>query len=107
VRFETTHSFEADYKKLSDGEKRLFREAVRKLNSACDAAFARGGRPRWPKALRVKDVEGAPGIWEMTWSFSGPDGRATWEWASVKLEGEMVPVVRWRRIGGHSIFGNP
>jgi hypothetical protein len=107
LRFEVTRSFESDYKKLSDAEKRLFREAVRKFNKACDAGLARGGRPRWPKALRVKDVEGAPGIWEMTWSFSGPDGRATWEWASADIDGETVPVVRWRRIGGHSIFRDP
>jgi hypothetical protein len=107
VRFETTHSFEADYRKLSDREKRLFREAANKLNKACDAAFARRGRPHWPKALRVKDVEGAPGIWEMTWSFSGPDGRATWEWTSIELEGRAVPVLRWRRIGGHAIFSDP
>jgi hypothetical protein len=107
VRFETTHSFEADYKKLSDREKRLFRQAIRRFNEACDGAFERGGRPRWPKALRVKDVEGAPGVWEMTWSFSGPDGRATWEWATVDLEGKRLPVVRWRRIGGHAIFSSP
>jgi hypothetical protein len=107
VRFQTTHSFEADYKKLTDSEKRLFRDAVRKFNKACDAAVAPGGRTRWPKSLRVKDVEGAPGIWEMTWSFSGPDGRATWEWTTVDLDGEAVPAVRWRRIGSHSIFGNP
>jgi hypothetical protein len=107
MRFEVTHSFAADYKKLSDRERRLFREAVRRFNQACDAARVRGERPRWPKALRVKSVEGAPGIWEMTWSFSGPDGRATWEWATAEVEGEVVPVVRWRRIGGHSIFKNP
>lgn len=107
MRFETTHSFEADYRKLSDDEKRQFRDAVRKFNEACDAAVERRGRPRWPKALRVKDVEGAPGIWEMTWSFSGPDGRATWEWVTEEVEGEAVPVVRWRRIGGHSIFKDP
>lgn len=107
MRFETTHSFESDYKKLDDREKRLFREAVRKFNKACDAALAQGARPRWPKALRVKDVEGAPGIWELTWSFSGPGGRATWEWATREVDGEAVPVVRWRRIGGHSIFRDP
>lgn len=107
MRFETTHSFEADYRKLSDRERRLFRDAARKLNKACDAALVRGGRPHWPKALRVKDVEGAPGVWEMTWSFSGPDGRATWEWTSVELEGRVVPVLRWRRIGGHAIFSKP
>jgi hypothetical protein len=51
----------------------------------------------------VKDVEGAPGIWEMTWSFAGPDGRATFEW--IEIRGE--PGIRWRRIGGHAIFGAP
>lgn len=107
MRFETTHSFEADYKKLNDDQKRLFRKAIRRFNKACDAALDRGGRPRWPKSLRVKDVEGAPGIWEMTWSFSGPDGRATWEWTTVDVDGKAVPVVRWRRIGDHSIFDSP
>jgi hypothetical protein len=53
--------------------------------------------------LRVRDVEGAPGVIEMTWSFAGPDGRATFEW--VVRDGE--PRIRWRRIGGHAIFGRP
>ncbi len=39
----------------------------------------------------------------MTWSFAGPDGRATFEWVTVHGE----PAVRWRRVGGHAIFGNP
>jgi hypothetical protein len=60
-------------------------------------------RPRWPKNLRVKDVEGAPGVWEMTWSFSGPDGRATFEY--VEISGDLA--IRWRRIGGHDIFDSP
>ncbi|MCL5265766.1 MAG: hypothetical protein M1343_11370 [Chloroflexi bacterium] len=42
-------------------------------------------------------------IWEMTWSFSGPDGRATFELASI--DGE--PAIRWRRIGNHRIFREP
>lgn len=107
MRFEVTRSFEADYQKLTDREKGLFRAAVRRFNEACDAALERGDRPRWPNTLRVKDVEGAPGVWELTWSFSGPDGRATWEWTTVDIDGEAVPAVRWRRIGGHSIFKNP
>ena len=57
----------------------------------------------WPASLRVKAVESAPGIWEMTWSFSGPDGRATFEW--VQIDGTLG--VRWRRIGGHAIFRRP
>jgi hypothetical protein len=44
----------------------------------------------------------APGLFEMTWSFSGPDGRATFEW--IDLDGE--PAVRWRRIGGHLILSD-
>ncbi len=48
-------------------------------------------------------MAGTDGVWEMTWSFSGPDGRATFEWASI--EGEVQ--IRWRRIGGHEIFKKP
>ena len=48
-------------------------------------------------------MTGTDGIWEMTWSFSGPDGRATFQWVSVV--GEIR--IRWRRIGGHEIFRKP
>jgi hypothetical protein len=51
----------------------------------------------------VKSVQGAQGVWEMTWSFAGPDGRATFEW--ITIDGE--PAVRWRRVGGHAIFTDP
>ena len=39
----------------------------------------------------------------MTWSFSGPDGRATFEYFDV--DDELA--IRWRRIGGHAIFKTP
>jgi len=51
----------------------------------------------------VKRVEGAPGVWEMTWSWSDPDGRATWQWTQV--DGE--PAILWRRIGTHAILDRP
>ena len=75
------------------------------MNKAFDVHRASGGndRPKWPKNLRIKDVEGAPGIWEITWSFSGPDGRATFEYTLI--DGELA--LRWRRIGGHTIFKKP
>ncbi len=78
---------------------------MRKLNDAYEAHLASGSsnRLQWPKNLRIKDVEGAPGVWEMTWSFSGPDGRATFEY--VQIEGEAA--IRWRRIGGHDVFKAP
>ena len=55
-------------------------------------------RPR----LRVKGVQGAPGVFEMTWA---DDGRATWQYGDPVVEGE--PHVIWRRIGGHAIFRSP
>ncbi len=51
----------------------------------------------------MRAIEGASGIWEMTWSFARPDGRVTFEW--LDIEGQ--PGIRWRRVGGHSIFGQP
>ncbi|HUZ70464.1 MAG TPA: hypothetical protein VMU65_12225 [Candidatus Saccharimonadales bacterium] len=56
----------------------------------------------------MKAVVNAPGILEMTWSFSGPDGRATWEWTTViDTDGRQWPAVRWRRLGTHRIFREP
>jgi hypothetical protein len=58
--------------------------------------------PVWPKQLRIKRVESAGGVWEMTWQW--PNGRATFEYVDLEL-GEVA--VRWRIIGGHDIFGDP
>ena len=104
MRWELTASARSDFRRLSDRDKHLFREAVQTFSVACDRYIASGGTQRWPAALRVKPVESAPGVLEMTWSFTGPDGRATWEWSSVEVQGERRPVVRWRRIGDHRVF---
>lgn len=81
----------------------MFRAVIQSdFHPACERRRLDPSAP-WPRKLRVKDIEGAPGIWEMTWSFSGPDGRATFEW--IDLDGEAG--IRWRRIGGHSIFRDP
>ena len=74
----------------------------REFHPACER-YARDPSTPWPRGLRVKRVVGVPGVWEMTWSFAGPDGRATFEWCEV--DGELA--IRWRRIGGHDIFGRP
>ena len=102
MKFEATDSFDRDYARLTRSEQKLFRAALLEFVPACNR-FAANPAEKWPASLRVKDVEGAPGIWETTWSFSGPDGRATFEWAKVK--GSLG--VRWRRIGSHSIFKSP
>jgi hypothetical protein len=103
LKYETTPPFDGDWRRLGDEERARFREVVRsQFHPACQR---RQDDPSaaWPAALRVRRVEGAPGVWEMTWSFAGPDGRATFEW--VEIDGE--PAIRWRRIGGHSIFRTP
>ena len=94
--------FRADYARLSDHERQLFSNAVRTINAAYGDAEGRWP-PVWPASLRVKTVTSAPGVWEVTWSFAGPDGRATFEYVTVDEE----PAIRWLRIGGHEIFREP
>lgn len=110
MRYERTASFKADYKKLSDAEQLLFRKAALEFAAASER-MVEDPTHAWPSSLRVKSVRGAPGVWEMTWSFSGPDGRATWEWTTVEIEDDAqttrTPAIRWRRVGNHSIFSDP
>lgn len=102
MKFERTDSFKSDFKRLGEREREMFRQTVREINEAYER---RGNRalPVWPAGLRIRDVEGVKGIFEMTWSFSGPDGRATFEY--VVVDGE--PAIRWRRIGDHRVFASP
>jgi hypothetical protein len=102
VKFEVAASFLGDWSRLSERERHLFRKALPAFNEACDRVAA-DPTTTFPSSLRVKDVENAPGIMELTWSFRGPDGRATFEWVRI---GE-ARCVRWRRIGGHAIFRKP
>lgn len=108
MRFVRTDVFKADYRRLSDEERLMFRESARAFNAGCDRFVETSEPSSWPANLRVKPVVNARGIFEMTWSFSGPDGRATWEWTSVTdSEGVRHPAVRWRRLGTHRIFQDP
>ncbi|WP_298347655.1 hypothetical protein [Ferrimicrobium sp.] len=108
MRFERTDPFKADYRRLSEQERQLFRDAARQFNIACERFVETKGLATWPANLRVKPVVNAPGVFEMTWSFSGPDGRATWQWITLQdAKGEAVPAVRWRRLGSHRIFHQP
>ncbi|HEX7590424.1 MAG TPA: hypothetical protein VF375_00595 [Candidatus Limnocylindrales bacterium] len=95
-------SFRADYKRLSRDEQAAFQSTLKDFAQACDR-YAADSSTAWPASLRVRDLQNAPGVLEMTWSFSGPDGRATFEW--VQIEGRLG--LRWRRIGDHAIFKEP
>lgn len=102
MKFETTPAFDTDYRRLKPEHQRAFRAALPAFVAACDQ-FALTPGYRWPAALRVSPLKGATGIWEMTWSFASPDGRATFE--PVRVEGETR--CRWRRIGDHGVVRSP
>lgn len=103
MRYETTAQFDSDWSSLATEHKRIFRKAIPAFSRACEAYVVSPGSFRWPASLRVSPMRSAPGIWEMTWSFAGPDGRATFEFITV--DGEVY--VRWRRIGTHSVDREP
>ena len=102
MRFQRAAAFEADFRRLPKRDQARFRKvAIEEFSPACDA-FRADPSIGFPDRLRVKPIVGARGLFEMTWSFSGPDGRATFEW--IDLDGEAA--IRWRRIGSHKIFAD-
>ncbi len=95
--YEARRRFLREYAKLSREQRSAFRTARRKL-----VAALREGPPAFPGELRVKRVQGKPGIWELTFA---PDGRATFAYGPEVREGEAHIV--WRRIGTHDVLGDP
>ena len=102
MKFQTTPAFEKDVRRLKRrGDFETFRAVVQERFVPGAERHVEHPGESWPASLRVKDVEGARGVWEMTWEM--PDGRATFEW--VEIDGETG--IRWRRVGTHSIFNEP
>jgi len=93
---EILESFWRGWDRLSPEDQRAFLAAVEKFVQ--DLRAGTGIR----KSLRVKGVQGARGIYELTWA---DDGRATFQFGRAVVDDE--PHIIWRRIGGHEIFGNP
>lgn len=103
MRWQTTPQFDTDLRRLPGEHRTAFASRIPAFSQACDAYLASKGSAAWPAHLRVKPLRSARGVWEMTWSLTGPDGRATFEFA----EDAAGPLVRWRRIGLHDIFDRP
>lgn len=107
MRFTTTASFDRDVKRLKPEHRREFIAVVGdKFVPACDAwssAQAASESLVWPKSLRVDELVNTHGIMEMTWSFSSPDGRATFAFA----RDESGWICVWRRVGDHDVFDSP
>jgi len=104
VKFETTPAFDSDYARLKPEHQKAFRAVVREFAQACDDwASAPRGTFVWPARLRVARLRGTRGLYEMTWSFASPDGRATFEF----VEGAGEVRCLWRRVGDHDVSGRP
>lgn len=94
--YERLPSFIKDWKRLRPTDQRAFLEAVKRFV----ADLRRGGGLR--PGLRVKGVQAAEGIFELTWAS---DGRATFSYGPEERPGE--PHIIWRRIGTHEILRAP
>jgi hypothetical protein len=94
--FEWQALFDREWRALSTGQQRAFRDAV--------AAFVEDleGGTGFRKGLRVKKMQGREGVWDMSWA---PDGRATFHFGAPVVVGQ--PHIVWRRIGTHTIFTSP
>lgn len=103
MKYERTEQVKRDYRKLSEAEREQFKQTVAEHFRPAVERRVEDPGSEWPKRLRVKGVKGADGIWDMTWHFSDPDGRATWEWTTIAGESAL----RWRRVGSHAIFSDP
>lgn len=88
--------FRTDFERLTPTQQDAFLHAVRLF--VADLQRDRSFR----KNLRVKGIQGASGIFEMTWAA---DGRATFEYGHPVTEDE--PHVIWRRIGTHASSNQP
>jgi hypothetical protein len=90
VTFETLPRFEASWATLTLEQRTAFRRVVLE---AFEPDLVVPDRPFRP-ALRVRQLVGYPGVFEMTWS---DDGRATFSYGVERVPGQ--PHVIWRQIG--------
>jgi hypothetical protein len=87
--------FRRDWERLGNRQREAFLSALRLfIAGLASQSFA--------PQLRIKRVQGEPGVWEMTWAA---DGRATFSYGTEVTAGQ--PHVIWRRIGTHDIFRHP
>jgi hypothetical protein len=93
--FAWTARFGADFDALSAARQAAFLAAVAQLVSDLTTGTFRPG-------LRVRGVQGAAGIFEMTWAANG---RATLEFGPEVIGGE--PHIVWRRVGTHEVIRAP
>jgi hypothetical protein len=91
-----TPRFRRDFKKLTREQRGRFEPALRRflVELNADEGFSPG--------LRVKGVQAAPGVFEMSWA---PNGRMTWSYGQPGADGATHVILR--RVGTHAVFDNP
>lgn len=89
--------FRSDFQRLTPAQQAAFLLAVAQFVEDLDA-----DRAAFRKGLRVKGIQGADGIFEMSWAG---DGRATFEYGSEVVSGQ--PHIVWRRVRTHAVFKQP
>lgn len=98
MRYQTTASFDLALAKLPGEHRKLFTEAVRGHLMPALATGAHRGATSWPTRLRIHRIsEGC----SLTWSFSGPDGRALF---AIGPDSDGEPVLIWLAIGYHDTY---
>ncbi|WP_017540020.1 hypothetical protein [Nocardiopsis halophila] len=103
MKFRTSSTFERQFLRLPEQHGAQFRRAVHEHFLPALKAGALTGDPPWPVRLRIHRLRRRE-IYTLTWSFSGPDGRATFH---LEKDEDGDPLLVWRRIGDHSIYKDP
>jgi hypothetical protein len=93
--YTVTRRFRRDLRRLTPAQRTTFRRAVQRFVEDLGTGSFRPG-------LRVKRIQGAEGIFEMSWA---PDGRATFEHGPEI--GAGGPDVIWRRVGTRGVLADP
>ena len=97
-------TFLADWKRLPEAERALVKRWLAEVFlPAVEAYQADPTAFVWPRSLRFERLSATEGVCAVTWSFAGPDGRATFQLTVVDGETTLI----WRRIGHHSIYRQP
>lgn len=104
MKFDTLSSFDRDFARLHSEHQQMFKKVIREHFLPAIAAGSFTGEPPWPARLRIHKLANTSSIYSLTWSFAGPDGRTTFH---VETDAGGAPVLVWRRIGHHDIYGHP
>ncbi len=93
-----SESFKRDFKKLKREHKKLFIELQSVFLKEMEEYLLE--EKSVSKKFRLKEMRHSNNVWSMTWSFSRPAGRATFQLTEI---GNELAVI-WLRIGNHDIY---